>query len=67
MKHFASPEFWECYRELPQEVRDLADKNFDLLKLNSRHPSLHLKKVGDFGRCGLDEIIVALQSRRMAI
>lgn len=26
-------------------MRDLADKNFQLLKADSRHPSLHLKKI----------------------
>lgn len=30
MKHFASPEFWFHYRQLPDEVRELADKNFEL-------------------------------------
>ena len=48
MKHFASPEFWGLYRALPQSVRDLADRNFALLKNDTRHPSLHLKKVGRY-------------------
>lgn len=48
MKHFASPEFWACYRSLPAEVQRLADKNFELLKENPRHSSLRLKKVGQF-------------------
>jgi hypothetical protein len=48
LKHFASPQFWIHYRRLPQTVRDLADKNFQLLKADSKHPSLHLKRVGDF-------------------
>ena len=48
MSHFASSAFWEAYRKLPAEVRDLADKNFDLLKREPRHPSLRLKKVGDY-------------------
>jgi hypothetical protein len=26
-------------------VRDLADKNFQLLKANPQHPSLHFKKI----------------------
>jgi hypothetical protein len=29
-------------------VRDLAEKNFQLLKADPQHPSLHLKRVGDF-------------------
>ncbi len=48
MKHFASPSFWRCYQKLPQEVRDLADANFELLKSDLHHPSLHLKKIGKF-------------------
>ena len=48
MNHFASPEFWFHYRQLPPEIRQLADQNFDLLKSNPRHPSLRLKKVGVF-------------------
>lgn len=31
---------------MPAEVRDVADKNFELLKNNSRHPSLHFKQIG---------------------
>jgi hypothetical protein len=27
-------------------VRTLADKNFQLLKADSKHPSLHFKKIG---------------------
>ena len=48
MKHFASPDFWHHYRRLPEHIQRLADKNFSLLKEDSRHPSLHLKKVGIF-------------------
>ena len=45
MKHFASPQFWRLYRQLSPEVRALADKNFQLLKANPKHPSLHFKKI----------------------
>jgi hypothetical protein len=34
------------YHALPREVRDLADKNFQLLKADHSHPSLHFKKLG---------------------
>ncbi len=47
MKHFASPKFWACYRALPKDVRDLADKIFEILKVNLKHPSLHFKKIGN--------------------
>ena len=45
MKHLASPRFWRHYRALPNAVRKLADKNFELLKADPHHPSLHLKKI----------------------
>jgi hypothetical protein len=48
MKHFAGPAFWQHYRKLPTNIRELADKNFKLLKQDSSHPSLHLKKVSRF-------------------
>ncbi len=61
MNHFASPDFWFHYRQLPPEIRDLADKNFELLKQNLRHPSLRLKKVGVFysARVGLHYRVLA--------
>ena len=61
MNHFASPDFWFHYRQLPPEIRDLADKNFDLLRQNLRHPSLRLKKVGIFhsARVGLHYRVLA--------
>jgi len=46
MNHFATPEFWAHYRQLPAEIQQLADKNFALLRQNPQHPSLHLKKIG---------------------
>jgi hypothetical protein len=46
MNHLALPRFWDCYRRLPEAVRELADKNYTLLRADPRHPSLHFKKVG---------------------
>ena len=48
MRHFASPAFWKAYEALPSAVRELADKNYELLKGDPNHPSLRLKKVGRF-------------------
>ncbi len=48
MRHYASPAFWNCYNVLPERVRELADKNFSLLKADPRHPSLRFKKIGRF-------------------
>jgi hypothetical protein len=65
VNHFASPDFWFHYRQLPPEIRDLADKNFELLKENLRHPSLRLKKVGIFysARVGLHYRALAKERR----
>lgn len=46
MRHRASPAFWGFYRDLPEHVRSLADRNYALLREDPRHPSLHLKKIG---------------------
>lgn len=46
MRHHANARFWRCYRALPAEIRDLADRNYTLLKSSPSHGSLHLKKVG---------------------
>ncbi len=56
MNHLATPEFWAHYRQLPDEMRNLADKNFTLLKQDPHHPSLRLKKVGVYwsARVGLN-------------
>ncbi len=43
---FADPDFWFYYRQLPDGVRALADKNFELLKADPRHSSVRLKKIG---------------------
>ena len=46
MKHLTLPRFWHCFRQLPKEVQELAKKNFELLKADPLHPSLHFKRVG---------------------
>lgn len=45
MNHFATPDFWRHYNALPKEVRDLADKNYGLLRADPFHASLHFKKI----------------------
>lgn len=45
MNHFTTPDFWLLYNALPREVRELADKNYELLKANPGHPSLHFKNI----------------------
>jgi hypothetical protein len=46
LKHVTSSDFWAAYESLPEEVRDLADKSYALLKESPRHPSLQLKRIG---------------------
>lgn len=46
MRHLTLPRFWQHYQQLPLEVRELADKNYELLKADASHASLHFKKVG---------------------
>ena len=62
MKHHASLRFWALYEALPAEVRNLADKNFQLMKSNPQHPSLHFKKIRHFFsvRIGLHHRAVGL-------
>jgi hypothetical protein len=47
LRHFASSRFWKLYGDLPDEIRQLADKNFALLKSDPRHPSLHFKRIDE--------------------
>jgi mRNA-degrading endonuclease RelE of RelBE toxin-antitoxin system len=63
LKHSASPKFWARYHALPTEVRDLADKSFQLLKTNPSHPSLHLKKLSEVwsARVGLHYRAIAAE------
>jgi hypothetical protein len=48
VKHFTSPDFWKHYEKLPIPIKEIADKNFKLLKTDPHHPSLKLKKVNQF-------------------
>ncbi len=46
--HKATQRFWTALENLPASVQNTARKNFELLKDNPKHPSLHFKKVGRF-------------------
>lgn len=48
MKHFTAPDFWDCHQKLPKSVQSVADKNYELLKQNPKHLSLHFKKVNEY-------------------
>lgn len=44
---FCFDEILDLLNALPKNVRDLADKNYELLKANPKHPSLHFKQIGN--------------------
>lgn len=46
MRHLATARFWRLYEELPAAVQRLADKSFELLKADPRHPAVRFKKIG---------------------
>ncbi|MFB9948124.1 type II toxin-antitoxin system RelE/ParE family toxin [Rhizobium puerariae] len=48
MKHHAATSFWEAYNRLPRQIQKLADENFELIKQDPKHPSLHFKRIGRF-------------------
>jgi hypothetical protein len=62
MNHRASPRFWQCYRQLPEAIQRQADRDYELLRADLRHPSLHLKRVGPFW-----SVRVGLHYRALAI
>ena len=65
MNHRAVPRFWQKYQKLPKEARELADKNFALLKSDPHHPSLHFKKVDPDRK--LWSVRVGLQYRALGV
>jgi hypothetical protein len=48
VKHHATASFWAAYDTLPDHVREQADRNFEKLKADPKHPSLHFKQAGRF-------------------
>jgi hypothetical protein len=48
VNHHTSPEFWKAFDRLPMDIQVLARSNYELLKDDPRHPSLHFKKVAGY-------------------
>ena len=46
MNHHTTVDFWDCYNRLPEDVRRVADANYQRLQTDPRHPSLRFKQVG---------------------
>jgi hypothetical protein len=61
--HRTTERFWKCFDELPIPIQKIARQNFQLLKTNPQHPSLHFKKVGKFwsARIGLNYRTLAVE------
>jgi len=62
VKHLAIPRFWACYQELPADVQALADRGHEQLTADTRHPSLHHKRIGRFW-----SVRVGLRYRALAV
>jgi hypothetical protein len=62
VNHRANPRFWNHYRQLPGNVRRLADEAYQLLRRDPKHPSLHFKRVGRFW-----SVRVGLHYRALAV
>lgn len=62
MKHLATPDFWKAYETLPFRVPRLADNNYQLLKSDPRHPSLHFKRT-----CRFWSVRVGLRFRALGV
>lgn len=63
INHFTTSRFWIFYAQLPEDIKNLADKNYEILKYNPRHPSLHFKEVGELWsvRVGKDFRVLGFQ------
>ena len=58
--HKTTDEFWEGFSNLSQSVQERAKKQFELLKENPSHPSLHFKKIGKFWSVRISDFYRAL-------
>ena len=65
MSHKASKRFWRNFDELSPDLQQLARANFELLKEDPQHPSLHFKRVGEYWsvRIGLSHRAVGMDVR----
>jgi hypothetical protein len=64
--HRTTRRFWQYLNDLPEPIQRTAHKNFQLLKNESSHPSLHFKKVGEFWsvRVGINHRALAVEDGR---
>ena len=64
-RHFTTSSFWKEFEKLPEDVKQLALKNYELLNNDALHPSLQFKKVGKLwsARVGARHRALATESR----
>lgn len=64
--HQATSRFWSSLDKLPASIQKTAHKNYQLLKENPKHPSLHFKKVGTFwsARVGIYYRAIAVKDEK---
>ena len=60
--HKTSSRFWKCFDQLPKHIQQIANENFELLKTDPFHPSLHFKKIGSIW-----SVRIGLSYRTLAI
>ncbi len=60
--HRTTRRFWQYFDVLPENAKEIARRNFDILKTDPLHPSLHFKKVGKFW-----SVRIGLYHRALAI
>jgi hypothetical protein len=61
--HRTTERFWKCFVKLPKPIQKVARQNFEFLKSNHLHPSLHFKKIDKIWlvRIGLNYRALAIQ------
>ncbi len=60
--HRTTAHFWTFFAHMPEAVQGVARQNFERLKENPSHPSLHFKKVGK-----LWSVRVGIHHRALAV
>lgn len=61
--HRTTASFWDRYNQLPDGLRDRADKQFELFSQSPNHPSVQLKPVGGFWSARVTDAYRALPLR----
>ena len=63
VRSLATRQFWDLFDQLPTDTQARADKQYELFSSNPRHPSLHLKQIGDFWSVRVTDTYRALALR----